>query len=100
MTLTSLVAVQSHIHPGPNLPGQVTGYYPYVVSVESALYGQINVPGVVTVGEQSTDQTSDSNNIAQSRGEAGRIDGQPTDEKRGPASSTSTTTTTTTTPAM
>jgi hypothetical protein len=25
MTLTSLVAVQSHIHPGPNLPGQVKG---------------------------------------------------------------------------
>ena len=24
MTLTSLVAVQSNIHPGPNLPGQVT----------------------------------------------------------------------------
>jgi hypothetical protein len=25
MTMTSLVAVQSIIHPGPNLPGQVTG---------------------------------------------------------------------------
>ena len=24
MTLTSLVAVQSNIHPGPNLPGQVS----------------------------------------------------------------------------
>jgi len=24
MTMTSLVAVQSSIHPGPNLPGQVT----------------------------------------------------------------------------
>ena len=23
MTLTSLVAVQSHMHPGPDLPGQV-----------------------------------------------------------------------------
>jgi plastocyanin len=79
---------------------QNPGYYPYVVSVESASDGQINVAGVVTVGEPSTDQTSDSNNIAQSRGEAGRIDGQPTDEKSGPASSTSTTTTATTTLAM
>ena len=78
------------------------GYVRYTVRMKSAnTVGELNVPGVVTVGEQSTDQTSDSNNIAQSRGEAGRIDGQPTDEKRGPASSTSTTTTTTmTTPAM
>lgn len=42
---------------------QNPGSYPYVVSVESALDGQINVPGIVTVGEQSTARTSDSNEL-------------------------------------
>jgi hypothetical protein len=71
---------------------------PVVVS-GIGLYGQINVPGVVTVGEQSTDQTSDSNNIAQFVGKRVESTGNPP-MKEGPASSTSTTATTTTTPAM
>jgi hypothetical protein len=75
------------------------GYYRYTVRMESGLTtGEINVPGVVKVGGQSTGQTSDPNNTARSRGEAGvRTDGQPTDQKSEPPSSTSTTTTTTTT---
>jgi len=75
------------------------GYVRYTVRMESALTtGEINVPGVIKVGGQSTGQASDPNNTARSRGEAGdRTDGQPTDQKNGPPSSTSTTTTTTTT---
>ena len=75
------------------------GYVRYTVRMESALTtGEINVPGVIKVGGQSTGQTSDPNNTARTRGEAGdRTDGQPTDRKSGPPSSTSTTTTTTTT---
>ena len=78
------------------------GYFRYTVRMESAgMTGEGNVPGVVKVGGQSTGQTSDPNNTARSREEAGRTDGQPTDQKSGPPSSTSTTTTTTitTTPA-
>ena len=79
------------------------GYFRYTVRMESAgMTGEGNVPGVVKVGGQSTGQTSDPNNTARSRGEAGdRTDVQPTDQKSGPPSSTSTTTTTTitTTPA-
>jgi hypothetical protein len=79
------------------------GYYRYTVRMESGLTtGEINVPGVIKVGGQSTGQTSDPNNTARSRGEADdQTDGRPTDQKSGPPSSTSTTTTTTitTTPA-
>jgi hypothetical protein len=77
------------------------GYVRYTVRMESSLTtGEINVPGVIKVGGQSTGQASDPNNTARSRGEAGdRTDGQPTDQKSGPPSSTTTTTTTTTTPA-
>jgi len=75
------------------------GYVRYTVRMESAdMTGERNVPGVVKVGGQSTGQTNDPNNTARSREEAGdRTDGQPTDQKSGPLSSTSTTTTTTTT---
>ena len=78
------------------------GYFRYTVRMESAdMTGERNVPGVVKVGGQATGQTSDPNNTARSREEAGRTDSQPTDQKSGPPSSTSTTTTTTitTTPA-
>jgi hypothetical protein len=75
------------------------GYFRYTVRMESAVTtGEINVPGVIKVGRQATGHTSDPNNTARSRGEAGdRTDAQPTDQKSGPPSSTSTTTTTTTT---
>jgi len=75
------------------------GYIRYTVRMESAdMTGERNVPGVVKVGGQSTGQTSDPNNTARSREEAGnRTEGQPTDQKSGPPSSMSTTTTTTTT---
>ena len=75
------------------------GYVRYTVRMESTdMAGERNVPGVVKVGGQSTGQTSDPNNTARSRAEAGgRTDGQPLDQKSGPPSSTSTTTTTTTT---
>jgi len=75
------------------------GYYRYTVRMESGLTtGEINVPGVIKVGGQSTGQTSDPNNTARSRGEAGdQTDGRPTNQKSGPPSSTSTTTTTITT---
>jgi hypothetical protein len=77
------------------------GYIRYTVRMESAdMTGERNVPGVVKVGVQPIGQTSDPNNIARSREEAGnRTDGQPTDQNSGPPSSTSTTTTTTTTTA-
>ena len=84
------------------------GYFRYTVRMESAgMTGEGNVPGVVKVGGQSTGQTSDPNNTARSRVEAGdQSEGRPTDQKSEPpksepASSTSTitTTTTTTTPA-
>ena len=84
------------------------GYFRYTVRMESAgMAGEGNVPGVVKVGGQSTGQTSDPNNTARSRVEAGdQSEGRPTDQKSEPpksepASSTSTitTTTTTTTPA-
>jgi hypothetical protein len=74
------------------------GYVRYTVRMKSAdTTGELNVPGVIKVGGQSTGQTSDPNHTARSREEAGRTDGQPTDQKSGPPSSTSTTTTTTTT---
>jgi hypothetical protein len=79
------------------------GYFRYTVRMESAgMTGEGNVPGVVKVGRQATGQTSDPNNTARSRVEAGdQSDGRPTDQKSEPPSSTSTitTTTTTTTPA-
>lgn len=84
------------------------GYFRYTVRMESAgMTGEGNVPGVVKVGGQSTGQTSDPNNTARSRGEAGdQSDGRPTDQKSEPtkseppsSTSTTTTTTTTTTPA-
>ena len=87
------------------------GYVRYTVRMESGdMAGERNVSGVIKVGGQSTGQTSDPNNTAKSREEAGnRSDGKPTDQKSeppsdqksGPPSSTSTTTTTTitTTPA-
>jgi plastocyanin len=72
------------------------GYVRYTVRMESAdMTGERNVSGVVKVGGHSTGQTSDPNNTARSREEAGRTDGQPTDR----STSTTTTTTTTTTPA-
>jgi hypothetical protein len=77
------------------------GYIRYTVRMESAdMTGERNVPGVVKVGVQPTDQTRAPNYTARSREEAGnRTDGQPTDQNSGPPSSTSTTTTTTTTTA-
>jgi len=75
------------------------GYVRYTVRMKSAdTTGELNVPGVIKIGGQSTGQTSDPNNTARSRGEAGdQSDGRPTDQKSEPPSSTSTTTTTTTT---
>jgi hypothetical protein len=75
------------------------GYVRYTVRMKSAdTTGELNVPGVIKVGGQSTGQTSDPNNTARSREEVGnRTDGQPTDQKSEPPSSISTTTTTTTT---
>ena len=87
------------------------GYVRYTVRMESGdMTGEHNVSGVVRVGGQSTGQTSDPNNTARSRGEAGdQSNGRPTDQKSEPPSdqksgspssmSTTTTTTTTTTPA-
>ena len=84
------------------------GYFRYTVRMESAgMTGEGNVPGVVKVGGQSTGQTSDPNNTAQSRVEAGdQSDRRPTEQKSEPpksepprSTSTITTTTTTTTPA-
>ena len=75
------------------------GYVRYTVRMKSAdTTGELNVPGVIKVGRQSTGQSSDPHTTARSREEAGdRTDGQPTDQKSGSPSSTSTTTTTTTT---
>ena len=84
------------------------GYVRYTVRMKSAdTTGELNVPGVIKIGGQSTGQTSDPNNTARSRGEAGdQSDGRPTDQKSEPtkseppsSTSTITTTTTTTTPA-
>lgn len=75
------------------------GYFRYTVRMESAsVISEGNVPGVVKVGGPTTGQTSDPNNTARSRAEAGdQTGGQPTDKKSEPPSSTSSTTTTTTT---
>ena len=55
------------------------GYVRYTVRMKSAdTTGELNVPGVIQVGGQSTGQTSDPNNTARSREEAGdQTDGHP-----------------------
>jgi hypothetical protein len=47
MTLTSLVAVQSNIHPGPNLPGQVTE----VLSLTEQEIGELMIKGELNVSD-------------------------------------------------